>query len=217
MRYYWPVEPEDLLAQNREWAAATVSRDPGYFARLAGQQAPRFLWVGCSDSRISADAIAGLAPGEVFVHRNVANVAPHTDLNLLSVLTYAVDVLQVGHVIVVGHYGCGGVAAALDGRSHGLLDNWLRQVKDVASRHAAQLDGLDPEAKGRRLVELNAVEQARNLCHTSIVQSAWARGQALTVRAWVYGLEDGRLRDLRFVVTGPDDVQPAYRLSLEGD
>lgn len=206
-----------LLRNNRGWAERIEREDPGFFERLSRQQAPAYLWIGCSDSRVPANQVIDLAPGEVFVHRNVANVAPHTDLNLLSVLTYAVDVLQVGHVIVVGHYGCGGVAAALDGRSHGLLDNWLRQVKDVASRHAAQLDGLDPEAKGRRLVELNAVEQARNLCHTSIVQSAWARGQALTVRAWVYGLEDGRLRDLRFVVTGPDDVQPAYRLSLEGD
>src|SRR5690554_2366898 len=209
------MEPEDLLVRNRAWAAATLERDPGFFRRLAGQQSPRFLWIGCSDSRVSADVITGLAPSEVFVHRNVANVVPHADLNVLTVLAYAVDVLQVEHVIVVGHYGCGGVTAALDGRSHGILDNWLRLVKDVAAKHDEYLAALEPEQRHRRLVELNAVEQARNLCHTSIVQGAWARGQALTVRAWVYGLEDGVLRDLGFVVNGPEDMQPSYRLTLE--
>src|SRR5690606_28647177 len=190
------MDPAELLSRNRDWARATLERDPGYFRRLSGQQSPRFLWVGCSDSRVSADVIAGLAPGEVFVHRNVANVVPHADLNVLTVLAYAVDVLQVEHVLVVGHYGCGGVAAALDGRSHGLLDNWLRHVKDVAARCADELEGLAPAERPQRLVELNAVAQARNLCHTSIVQNAWARGQRLSVRAWVYGLEDGILREL---------------------
>lgn len=209
------MDPSELLRRNRDWARATLERDPGYFSRLSGQTSPRFLWVGCSDSRVSADAISGLAPGEVFVHRNIGNVVPHADLNVLTVLAYAVDVLAVGHIIVVGHYGCGGINAALDGKSHGILDNWLRHIKDVASRHGDQLESLAPEARARRLVELNAVEQARNLCHTSIVQAAWARGHDLTVRAWVYGLEDGILRDTRFVVNGPDDVSPAYRLSLE--
>ncbi len=209
------MDPSELLTRNRVWAADAVARDPAYFTRLELQQAPRYLWIGCSDSRVSANVIAGLEPGEVFVHRNVANVVPHTDLNVLTVLGYAVDVLKVAHIIVVGHYGCGGISAALDGRTHGLLDNWLRHVKDVASRHAAQLEGLEGQARSRRLVELNAVEQARNLCHTSIVQSAWARGQDLTVRAWVYGLADGVLRDLRFIVDGPGSVQPAYRLSLD--
>ncbi|HEX7000446.1 MAG TPA: carbonate dehydratase [Trueperaceae bacterium] len=209
------MDPAELLSRNRDWARATVERDPGYFRRLSGQQSPRYLWVGCSDSRVSADVISGLAPGEVFVHRNIGNVVPHADLNVLTVLAYAVDVLEVSHVIVVGHYGCGGINAALDGKGHGLLDNWLRHIKDVAARHASQLDALTAEARSRRLVELNAVEQAKNLCHTSIVQAAWARGKALTVRAWVYGLEDGLLRDLRFVVNGPEDLSAAYRLSLE--
>ena len=204
-----------MLLRNRAWAAQMVEADPEYFRRLVNQQAPRILWVGCSDSRVPANVIAGLDPGEVFVHRNIANVVPHTDLNVLSVLEFAVNVLKVEHVIVCGHYRCGGVAAALDGQRHGLIDNWLRHIKDVAFRHGDQLESLAPEARARRLVELNAVEQARNLCHTSIVQAAWARGHELTVRAWVYGLEDGILRDTRFVVNGPDDVSPAYRLSLE--
>lgn len=209
------MEPRDLLVRNRAWATATLERDPDFFRRLSVQQNPRFLWIGCSDSRVSADVITGLAPGEVFVHRNVANVVPHADLNVLTVLAYAVDVLQVEHIVVVGHYGCGGVAAALDGRSHGLLDNWLRHVKDVAARHADELEALGPEARYRRLVELNAIAQARNLCHTSIVQAAWARGQRLTVRAWVYGLDDGVLRELAFAVNGPEEMQPSYRLEMD--
>jgi carbonic anhydrase len=209
-------DPNELLSRNRAWATRMVSEDEGYFARLSRQQAPRYLWLGCSDSRVPANVIAGLDPGEVFVHRNVANVLPHADLNALTVLEYAVSVLEVEHIIVCGHYGCGGVAAALDGRGHGLLDNWLRHVKDVASKHASTLDGLPgTEARADRLAELNAVEQALNVAHTSIVQEAWARGQQLTIRAWIYGLEDGRLRDLRFEVRGPDDLTPAYRLSLD--
>lgn len=215
---YHALVPElaDLFLRNRAWAANMVAEDAGYFRRLASQQAPRFLWIGCADSRVPANVITGLDPGEVFVHRNIANVVPHTDLNALSVLDYAVGVLQVEHVIVCGHYGCGGVNAALDGRSHGLIDNWLRHVKDVAKEHADALDALpDDHARGRKLAELNAIAQARNVCHTSIVQEAWARGQKLTVRSWVYALEDGLLRDLRFVVRGPEDLAPAYRLSLE--
>jgi carbonic anhydrase len=207
-------EPSDLLASNRSWAERTAADAPGFFERLATQQAPRFLWIGCADSRVPANVITGLDPGEVFVHRNVANVLPHTDLNALTALDYAVSVLQVEHVIVCGHYGCGGILAALDGREHGLIDNWLRHIKDVAAKHDRSLDALPPERRADRLAELNAVEQARNVCSTSIVQGAWARGQALTVRAWIYGLSDGLLRDLRFVVHGPEELAPAYRLSL---
>lgn len=210
------ADPAELLRRNREWAARELSQDVRFFERLKNQQAPRFLWIGCSDSRVPANVIAGLDPGEVFVHRNIANVLPHTDLNALTVLEYAVSVLKVEHVIVCGHYDCGGVAAALDGRTHGLVDNWLRHVKDVAAKHADALDHLpDDAARSVRLAEFNAIEQARNVCHTSIVQEAWARGQYLTVRAWIYGVGDGRLRDLRFNVSGPEDMIPAYRLSLE--
>jgi carbonic anhydrase len=207
-------DPSELLRRNRAWAASMVADDAGFFARLAGQQAPRFLWIGCADSRVPANVIAGLDPGEVFVHRNVANVVPHTDLNALTVLDYAVSVLEVEHVIVCGHYGCGGVAAALDQQGHGLIDNWLRHIKDVAAKHEAALAALPETARVDRLAELNAVEQALNVCSTSIVQEAWARRQTLTVRAWIYGLSDGRLRDLRFAVRGTEDLAPAYRLSL---
>ena len=210
------ANPAALLAGNRAWAAGMVAEDTLYFDRLDDQQDARYLWIGCSDSRVPANVITGLAPGEVFVHRNIANVLPHSDLNALSVLDYAVSVLQVEHVIVCGHYGCGGIAAALDGRTHGLLDNWLRHIKEVAARHADALEALpDLDARSVRLAEFNAIEQARNVCYTSIVQEAWSRGQALTVRAWIYGLSDGLLRDLRFVVSGPEDMTPAYRLSLE--
>ena len=187
----------DLLANNRAWAAEQVARDPGFFAGLAERQSPEFLWIGCSDSRVPANQIVGLAPGEVFVHRNVANVVVHTDLNCLSVLQYAVDVLCVRHVIVCGHYGCGGVRAALDGARHGLIDNWLRHVGDVVERHQAELDALAEDAQRfDRLCELNVVEQVANVCQTTVVEDAWARGQELTVHGVVYGLGDGLLRDL---------------------
>lgn len=210
------ADPAELLRRNREWAARELAHDVRFFERLKNQQTPRFLWIGCSDSRVPANVIAGLEPGQVFVHRNIANVLPHTDLNALTVLEYAVSVLKVEHIIVCGHYDCGGVSAALDGRTHGLVDNWLRHVKDVAAKHADALQALpDDAARAQRLSEFNAIEQAKNVCYTSIVQEAWARGQALTVRAWVYGVGDGRLRDLRYNVYGPQDLQPAYRLSLE--
>ncbi len=208
------ADPADLLSRNRVWAADMVARDPEFFNQLETQQGPRYLWFGCSDSRVSANVISGLEPGEVFVHRNVANVMANSDLNALTVLDFAVSVLKVEHVIVVGHYGCGGVSAALDGKGHGLLDNWLRHVKDVAAKHADALDALPAAARAARLAELNAIEQARNVCHTSIVQEAWASGHALTVRAWIYSLHDGILRDLRFLVRGPEELMPAYRLSL---
>ena len=212
------ADPADLLRRNREWAAREIAEDVRFFERLKSQQAPRYLWLGCSDSRVPANVIAGLDPGEVFVHRNIANVMPHTDLNALTVLEYGVAVLEVEHVIVCGHYDCGGVKAALDGRTHGLVDNWLRHVKDVAAKHADALDALpDDGARATRLAEFNAIEQARNVCHTSIVQEAWAHGRKLSVRAWIYGVGDGHLHDLRFVVRGPEDLTPAYRLSLEPD
>ena len=186
----------ELFERNREWAAAVVADDPDFFSALAERQTPEYLWIGCSDSRVPANQIVGLAPGDVFVHRNVANVVVHTDLNCLSVLQYAVDVLRIEHVIVCGHYGCGGVAAALHRSRHGLIDNWLRHVMDVSEKHAAELASLDEERRLDRLCELNVVEQVVNVCQTTIVEDAWARGQALTVHGVVYGLEDGLLRDL---------------------
>jgi carbonic anhydrase len=197
----------DLFARNRAWAAETTRDDPEFFERLAGQQAPAYLWIGCSDSRVPANQIVGLLPGELFVHRNVANVVVHTDLNCLSVIQYAVDVLGVAHVIVCGHYGCGGVQSALRRQKLGLIDNWLRHVQDVADKHTAQLDALPGEvARLERLCELNAVEQAVNVCRTTIVRDAWQRGQSLTVHAWIYGIRDGLLGDLGFSASAEDEV-----------
>ena len=187
---------EHLFANNRKWSQRIKERDPQFFDTLAHQQNPKYLWIGCSDSRVPANEIVDLLPGELFVHRNVANVVVHTDLNCLSVLQYAVDVLGVKHVIVCGHYGCGGVRAALDGSRHGLIDNWLRHVTDVAEKHAAELAALDEEPRFDRLCELNVVEQVVNVRQTTIVADAWARNQDLTVHGVVYGLEDGLLRDL---------------------
>jgi len=186
----------ELFERNRAWAKAMVADDPAFFTDLAERQSPAYLWIGCSDSRVPANQIVGLAPGDVFVHRNVANVVVHTDLNCLSVLQYAVDVLHVEHVIVCGHYGCGGVAAALEGSRHGLIDNWLRHVADVCEKHADELGRLPKEHRLDRLCELNVLEQVANVCQTTIVEDAWARGQSLTVHGLVYGLEDGLLRDL---------------------
>lgn len=194
---------DELLEGNRAWAAAMVEGDSAFFANLSRGQAPDYLWIGCSDSRVSANQITGLAPGEVFVHRNVANVVVHTDLNFLSVLQYAVDVLRVRHVIVCGHYGCGGVSAAWTGSRHGLIDNWLRHVTDVAEHHAHELSGIPEERRVDRLCELNVAAQVGNVCHTTIAQDAWASGQDLTVHGLVYGLADGRLRDLGVSTSGP--------------
>jgi len=187
---------DELFERNRAWAAATTAEDPHFFAALVERQTPEYLWIGCSDSRVPANQIVGLPPGAVFVHRNVANVVVHTDLNCLSVLQYAVDVLAVKHVVVCGHYGCGGVKAALEGSRHGLVDNWLRHVKDVGEKHAAELASLPEERRLDRLCELNVVEQAMNVCQTTIVEDVWARRQELTVHGLVYGLRDGLLRDL---------------------
>jgi carbonic anhydrase len=194
---------EALFERNRAWAAAMVADDADFFTGLAQQQSPAYVWIGCSDSRVPANQIIGLQPGDVFVHRNVGNVVVHTDLNCLSVLQYAIDVLHVGHVIVCGHYGCGGVAAALNGARHGLIDNWLRHVTDVAEKHADALASLPEERRLDRLCELNVAEQVVNVCRTTIVVDAWTRGQRLTVHGVVYGLEDGLLRDLGVSASGP--------------
>jgi carbonic anhydrase len=186
-----------LFANNQTWAAEMTREDAEFFRRLSGQQFPKYLWIGCSDSRVPANQIVGLLPGEMFVHRNVANVVVHTDLNCLSAIQFAVDVLHVGHIIVCGHYGCGGVLAALRDDRLGLIDNWLRHVQDVRWKHLTQLDALRTEAdQHNRLCELNVIEQVVNLGQTTIVREAWARGQELTVHGWVYDLRDGLLRDL---------------------
>ena len=186
-----------LLDNNRKWAAQRVKNDPQFFTRLAGQQAPSYLWVGCSDSRVPANEIVGLDPGELFVHRNVANIVVHTDVNCLSVLQYAVDMLKVQHVIVCGHYGCGGIRAALDGTAHGLIDNWLQHVQDVKEAHQAELLTLaDVDDRSNRLAELNVIEQVRNISRTTIVQDAWRRDQPLKIHGWIYGLTDGLIHDL---------------------
>jgi carbonic anhydrase len=193
----------ELLENNRRWAADMAARDPEFFGTLADRQTPEYLWIGCSDSRVPANEIVGLPPGDVFVHRNVANVVVHTDLNCLSALQYAVDVLAVRHVVVCGHYGCGGVRAALDNDRHGLVDNWLRHVGDVRDKHATELEQLPPERQHDRLCELNVVEQVTNVCQTTIVEDTWARGQELAVHGLVYGLRDGLLRDLGVSAAGP--------------
>jgi carbonic anhydrase len=186
----------ELFERNRAWAAAMVADDPDFFASLAERQAPEYLWIGCSDSRVPANQIVGLPPGDVFVHRNVANVVVHTDLNCLSVLQYAVEVLAVRHVIVCGHYGCGGVKAALERTRQGLIDNWLRHVADVEEKHAPEVASLPESRRLDRLCELNVIEQVTNVCQTTIVEDAWERGQELTVHGLVYDLRDGLLRDL---------------------
>lgn len=187
---------ERLFTNNADWAASVAESDPEFFSNLAKQQQPEYLWIGCADSRVPANQIIGLAPGEVFVHRNVANLVVHTDLNCLSVLQYAVDVLRVRHVIVCGHYGCGGVAAADDTAQLGLIDNWLHHIRDVLAKHREELDALDLEPRRDRLCELNVLEQANNVARTTIVRNAWARGQALSVHSLIYRLTDGRLRRL---------------------
>jgi carbonic anhydrase len=189
---------EQLLQNNRAWASAIQARDPDFFPSLSRQQAPKFLWIGCSDSRVPANQIVGLLPGELFVHRNVANIVVHTDLNCLSVMQFAVDALGVEHIIVCGHYGCGGVQAAANNSSLGLIDNWLRHVQDVMHKHQQQLGALmDATQRLDRLCELNVVEQALNVCQTTIVQQAWERGQPLAVHGWIYGLHNGLLHDLK--------------------
>jgi carbonic anhydrase len=205
---------DHLFDNNRAWSAGVVAREPDFFSRLAAQQAPEYLWIGCSDSRVPANEIVGLLPGELFVHRNVANLVVHTDLNCLSVLQFAVDVLRVKHVIVCGHYGCGGIRAALSSERLGLIDNWLRHVQDVRERHASSMNDPDPDARVDRLCELNVIDQVRHVCETTIVQDAWDRGQPLTVHGWIYGLQDGRLRDLGASVSSLSSLAATYSAAL---
>ena len=200
-----------LLDSNRTWSERIRAQDPEFFLKLARQQRPNYLWIGCSDSRVPANQITGLAPGEVFVHRNIANMVVHTDLNCLSVMQFAVDVLKVRHIIVCGHYGCSGVRAALYRDRLGLIDNWLRHVQDVRRKHEASLAALpDESARGDRLCELNVIEQVANVCQTTIVRDAWERGQALAVHGWIYSLQDGLLRDLDTTATGPREAEAAH-------
>lgn len=203
---------EALLERNRSWARQVTQSDPSFFARLAQQQAPRYLWIGCSDSRVPANQILGLPPGDIFVHRNVANVVVHTDLNCLSVLQYAIDVLQIRHIIVCGHYGCGGVNAALHDRKLGLIDNWLRHVQDVRNRNRDELGRLkDDHQRLMRLCELNVLSQAINVAETTLMHDAWARGQEISVHSLIYGLDNGILRDLGAGLENPDAVQVRKR------
>jgi carbonic anhydrase len=207
---------EDLIANNRRWAEREVGADPEFFRRLAAQQAPKYLWIGCADSRVPANQIIGLQPGEVFVHRNVANLVVHTDLNCLSVLQYAVEALRVEHVIVCGHYGCGGIAAALRGDPLGLIENWLRHIQDVAElRHAMLAREGDPVGRADRLCELNVLEQAHNVCRTTIVQDAWTRGQPLAIHAWIYRLSDGLVQPLHFSVSTAAEVSGQFAGAIE--
>jgi len=207
---------QDLIDSNRRWSAAMTNADPMFFERLAKQQSPKYLWIGCSDSRVPATQIVDLPPGEIFVQRNVANVVSHTDLNCLSAVQFAVDVLKVEHIIVVGHYGCGGVQAVLDERRLGLVDNWLRHVGDVAHKHMDTLAKLDSmPLRNMRLCELNAIEQVMNVCQTTIVMDAWDRGQALSVHAWCYSLSNGHMHDLGMHVGSRKALRPAYEQALE--
>ncbi|MBI5910055.1 MAG: carbonate dehydratase [Betaproteobacteria bacterium] len=206
-----------LFENNRAWVEKMTTQDPGFFRRLADIQSPKYLWIGCSDSRVPANQITGLQPGEVFVHRNVANAVIHTDLNCLSVIQFAVDVLAVNHIIVCGHYGCGGVKAALTGERLGLIDNWLRHVQDVRDKHSHLLaPTMDMAARWERLCELNIIEQVRHVTQTTIVRDAWNRGRNLIIHGWIYRLSDGKLRDLCVSVEGSDGVEPAYSNGLRG-
>jgi carbonic anhydrase len=208
---------KQLLDNNRAWAENITAHDPDFFQRLAALQAPKYLWIGCSDSRVPANQIIGLLPGEVFVHRNIANVVVHTDLNCLSVIQFAVEVLHIEDIIVCGHYGCGGVRAAMLNQELGLIDNWLRHIKDVYQKHEHDLDSMSDEGRRfDRFCELNVIEQVANVCHTTIAQGAWRRGQTLNVHGWIYGLQDGRLRDLNITVTSADELPALYRMALEG-
>lgn len=205
-----------LLEQNKAWADVIRSSDPEFFPTLAKQQSPKFLWIGCADSRVPATQLIGMMPGEMFVHRNVANVVVHTDFNCLSVMQYAVDVLKVEHIIVCGHHGCGGVKAAMDNLSLGLIDNWLRHVQDVMHVHEDRLKQIEDESERvDRLCELNVIEQVVNVSRTTIVQTAWQRGQELVVHGWIYGLQDGLLRDLRVSIDNANGLTAAYRGAIE--
>jgi carbonic anhydrase len=210
-----PTSISDLFTHNRAWAAEMERERPGFFTNLKSQQKPKYMWIGCSDSRVPANQITGLEPGEVFVHRNVANVVVHSDLNALSTIQFAVEMLKVEHVMVVGHYGCGGVQAALDNVRIGLADNWIRHIQDVRDRHR-QLLNLLPEGKRLdALVALNVVEQVVNVCQSTVLQDAWGRGQSISVHGWVYGIHDGLLQDLRITVSGLDGLEALYLSAVD--
>ena len=205
----------ELLDSNREWAEKINQEDPAFFETLAQQQAPEYLWIGCSDSRVPANEIVGMLPGELFVHRNVSNLVVHTDMNCLAVIQYAVEVLKVKHIMVVGHYGCGGVAAAIESEPHGLIDNWLRHIRKVYQKHSELLSAWDNSHQQLdRLCELNVIEQACNVCETTVVQQAWANGQDLKVHGWIYGLSDGLINDLEFNAANAESVEEEYKLAI---
>lgn len=206
---------KQLFENNRQWAEKITRNDPEFFASLARQQAPEYLWIGCSDSRVPANELINLLPGEVFVHRNVANLIVHSDLNCLSTLQFGVDVLNVKHVIVTGHYGCGGVAAALENKRVGLVDNWLRHIHDIKHKHEERLAALDAAERLDRLCELNVIEQVLNACQTTVVQDAWLRGQELSVHGWVYRLNNGRLQDLNVSISSTEEALDRYRDALD--
>jgi carbonic anhydrase len=204
-----------LFKNNKEWVSNQLKKDPEYFSKLANGQKPEYLWIGCSDSRVPANEITGTNPGEMFVHRNIANMVVHSDMNMLSVLSYAVDVLKVKHIIVCGHYGCGGVVAAMGNQQYGLIDNWLRHIKDVYRYHHKELDMIkDTKARENRLVQLNVVEQVHDLGKTSIVQNAWERGQSLHIHGWVYDISDGIIDDLKVTFTSTKDLHSVYHLDV---
>jgi carbonic anhydrase len=208
---------EDLFEKNLAWVDSVNARDPHFFEKLSKQQKPQYLWIGCADSRVPANEIVGMLPGELFVHRNVANVVVHSDLNCLSVLQFAVDYLQVKHVLVVGHYGCGGVKAAVCNEKLGLIDNWLRHVQDAQNKHYKELQAVtDEHVLVDKVCEINVIEQALSVCQTTVVQDAWARNQALTVHSCIYGLKDGRLKNLGMSVSRPEDIYPLYKKAVRG-
>jgi carbonic anhydrase len=205
---------DDLFAHNRAWAAQMERERPGFFTNLKSQQRPKYMWIGCSDSRVPANQITGLEPGEVFVHRNVANVVVHSDLNALSTVQFAVERLKVSHVMVVGHYGCSGVQAALEGARIGLADNWLRHIQDVRDLHRDRLDTIPEHARHDALVELNVIEQVVNVAQSTVVQDAWGRGQEVTLHGWVYGVHDGLLKDLNITLASQDELEGLYRAAI---
>ena len=206
----------DLFAHNRAWAAQMEAERPDFFTSLVQQQTPKYMWIGCSDSRVPANQITGLEPGEVFVHRNVANVVVHSDLNALSTIQFAVERLKVEHVMVVGHYGCSGVRAALEGARIGLADNWLRHIQDVRDLHRDLLEGIAEERRCDALVELNAIEQVVNVAQSTVLQDAWLRGQVVALHGWVYGIHDGLLKDMGITITGNDSLEAVYKAAIEG-
>jgi carbonic anhydrase len=207
---------QDLFTHNRAWAARMERERPGFFTALTQQQKPKFMWIGCSDSRVPANQITGLEPGEVFVHRNVANVVVHSDLNALSAIQFAVEMLKVEHIMVVGHYGCGGVLAALHGERIGLADNWIRHIQDVRDRHRGLLESMAPDKRADALVDLNVIEQVVNVCVSTVMVDAWAKGQKVTIHGWAFGVHDGLLQDLQMSVASTDSIEPLYRAAIQG-